>query len=90
MNNCYFFTNLDYILLSHSLIFFLGVKLTINYVIKFGIQFSLGSTLYRTTIHFFVVDNLITITLRMQNLNPNSLHRRKREIKNATILLYGS
>lgn len=90
MNNCYFFTNLDYILLSHSLIFFLGVKLTINYVIKFGIQFSLGSTLYRTTIHFFVVDNLITITLRMRNLNPNSLHRRKREIKNATILLYGS
>lgn len=90
MNNCYFFTNLDYILLSHSLIFFLGVKLTINYVIKFGIQFSLGSTLYRTTIHFFVVDNLITITLRMRNLNPNSLHKRKREIKNATILLYGS
>ena len=90
MNNCYFFTNLDYILLSHSLIFFLGVKLTINYVIKFGIQFSLGSTLYRTTIHFFIVDNLITITLRMRNLNPNSLHRRKREIKNATILLYGS
>lgn len=90
MNNCYFFTNLDYILLSHSLIFFLGVKLTINYVIKFGIQFSLGSTLYRTTIHFFVVDNLITITLRMRNLNPNSLHRRKREIKNGTILLYGS